>query len=49
MFIAVSDAYYIISIRFGRISGNTALEKDIHASVSEQIRKNFAKTKWKVS
>lgn len=32
-----------------RISGNTALEKDIHASVSEQIRKNFAKTKWKVS
>ncbi|KAK3102770.1 hypothetical protein FSP39_013833 [Pinctada imbricata] len=30
------------------ISGNTALEKDIHASVSEQMRKNFAKTKWKV-
>nr|ACJ06768.1 calcium/calmodulin-dependent protein kinase I [Pinctada fucata] len=29
------------------ISGNTALEKDIHASVSEQMRKNFAKTKWK--
>lgn len=35
------------SLAYPWISGNTALEKDIHASVSEQIRKNFAKTKWK--
>lgn len=25
-----------------------ALERDIHASVSEQIKKNFYKAKWKV-
>lgn len=31
------------------ISGNTASEIDIHSSVSEQLKKNFAKTKWKVS
>ncbi|XP_011444543.1 calcium/calmodulin-dependent protein kinase type 1-like [Crassostrea angulata] len=35
------------SLAYPWISGNTALEKNIHASVSEQIRKNFAKTKWK--
>ncbi|XP_022081209.1 calcium/calmodulin-dependent protein kinase type 1-like [Acanthaster planci] len=30
------------------ISGNTALDKNIHESVSEQIKKNFvAKSKWK--
>ncbi|KXJ12506.1 calcium/calmodulin-dependent protein kinase type 1D isoform X2 [Exaiptasia diaphana] len=29
------------------ISGGTALTKDIHASVSEQIKKNFYKQKWK--
>lgn len=29
------------------ISGDTALEKNIHASVSAQIKKNFAKSKWK--
>ncbi len=30
------------------ISGNTALDKNIHDSVSEQIKKNFvAKSKWK--
>lgn len=28
------------------IAGNTALEKDLHASIAAQIRKNFAKTKW---
>lgn len=33
---------------FIRISGGTALNKDIHASVSEQIKKNFYKQKWKV-
>lgn len=30
-----------------RISGNTALDKNIHASVSEQMQKNFIKSKWK--
>lgn len=29
------------------ISGGAALTKDIHASVSEQIKKNFYKSKWK--
>ncbi|KAK3709228.1 hypothetical protein QZH41_015442 [Actinostola sp. cb2023] len=29
------------------ISGGAALNKDIHASVSEQIKKNFYKQKWK--
>ncbi|KAK6466700.1 calcium/calmodulin-dependent protein kinase type 1 [Huso huso] len=29
------------------ISGDTALEKNIHVSVSEQIQKNFAKSQWK--
>ncbi|XP_067139107.1 calcium/calmodulin-dependent protein kinase type 1 [Centruroides vittatus] len=29
------------------ISGNTASDKNIHGSVSEQLRKNFAKTKWR--
>lgn len=31
------------------ISGNLASDKDIYHSVSEQLRKNFAKNKWKVS
>uniref|UniRef100_A0A8C4NMX4 Calcium/calmodulin-dependent protein kinase 1Da n=1 Tax=Eptatretus burgeri TaxID=7764 RepID=A0A8C4NMX4_EPTBU len=29
------------------IAGDTALHKNIHGSVSEQMRKNFAKSKWK--
>jgi hypothetical protein len=32
-----------------RIAGDTALNKNIHESVSAQIRKNFAKSKWRVS
>lgn len=32
-----------------RICGNTASDKNIHSSVSEQLKKNFAKSKWKVS
>ena len=32
-----------------RIAGDTALSKNIHESVSAQIRKNFAKSKWRVS
>lgn len=34
-------------LNFFRISGNTALNKDIHASVSAQMQKNFIKSKWK--
>lgn len=34
---------------FSRIAGDTALDKNIHESVSAQIKKNFAKSKWKVS
>ncbi|ESO91429.1 hypothetical protein LOTGIDRAFT_105674, partial [Lottia gigantea] len=30
-----------------RISGNAALDKNIHASISAQLKKNFAKTKWR--
>ncbi|XP_060516074.1 calcium/calmodulin-dependent protein kinase type 1-like [Cylas formicarius] len=29
------------------ISGNTAATKDIHSTVSEQLKKNFAKSRWK--
>uniref|UniRef100_A0A8C6V7N8 Protein kinase domain-containing protein n=1 Tax=Naja naja TaxID=35670 RepID=A0A8C6V7N8_NAJNA len=29
------------------IAGDTALDKNIHQSVSEQMKKNFAKSKWK--
>ncbi|KAH3816816.1 hypothetical protein DPMN_118339 [Dreissena polymorpha] len=35
------------AISFPWISGNTALDKDIHASVSAQMQKNFIKSKWK--
>ncbi|XP_033745274.1 calcium/calmodulin-dependent protein kinase type 1-like [Pecten maximus] len=35
------------ALKFPWISGDTALEKNIHASVSAQIKKNFAKSKWK--
>lgn len=38
-----------LSPLFVRIAGDTALEKNIHESVSAQIKKNFAKSKWKVS
>ena len=31
-----------------RIAGDTALSKNIHESVSRQIKKNFAKSKWRV-
>lgn len=32
----------------GRISGGTALERNIHSTVSAQIQKTFAKNQWKV-
>jgi hypothetical protein len=35
-------------VLFFRICGNTASDKNIHSSVSEQLKKNFAKSKWKV-
>jgi len=37
----------IEAIQHPWISGNAALTKNIHESVSAQIKKNFAKTKWK--
>ncbi|OWF35797.1 calcium/calmodulin-dependent protein kinase type 1-like [Mizuhopecten yessoensis] len=35
------------ALKFPWIAGDTALEKNIHASVSAQMKKNFAKSKWK--
>lgn len=31
-----------------RISGNAASNKNIHGTVSAQLKKNFAKSRWKV-
>lgn len=36
-------------VLYFRIAGDTALDKNIHESVSAQIKKNFAKSKWKVN
>uniref|UniRef100_A0AAY5KVR8 Protein kinase domain-containing protein n=1 Tax=Esox lucius TaxID=8010 RepID=A0AAY5KVR8_ESOLU len=36
------------ALRHPWIAGDTALCKNIHESVSRQIRKNFAKSKWRV-
>uniref|UniRef100_A0A4W3IFA0 Calcium/calmodulin-dependent protein kinase 1Da n=1 Tax=Callorhinchus milii TaxID=7868 RepID=A0A4W3IFA0_CALMI len=36
-----------IGCRVRLIAGDTALNKNIHESVSAQIRKNFAKSKWR--
>lgn len=41
--------YELSPFAFDRISGDTALTKNIHESVSAQMKKNFAKSKWKVS
>ncbi|KAH0616434.1 hypothetical protein JD844_027524 [Phrynosoma platyrhinos] len=35
------------AVRHPWIAGDTALSKNIHESVSAQIRKNFAKSKWR--
>ena len=43
--LCVSDVFLTFICR---ISGGMALDRDIHASVSEQIKKNFYKAKWKV-
>ena len=45
--IAGSKKYYIIPLQH-RITGAKS-EKNIHASVSEQLKKNFAKSRWRVS
>uniref|UniRef100_A0A452V813 Calcium/calmodulin-dependent protein kinase type 1G n=1 Tax=Ursus maritimus TaxID=29073 RepID=A0A452V813_URSMA len=37
------------ALRHPWIDGNTALHRDIYPSVSLQIQKNFAKSKWRVS
>ncbi|XP_039766161.1 calcium/calmodulin-dependent protein kinase type 1 isoform X3 [Ornithorhynchus anatinus] len=41
------DCWSIGVIAYILIAGDTALDKNIHQSVSEQIKKNFAKSKWK--
>lgn len=43
------DTRVLLFPLFVRICGDTALDKNIHESVSAQIKKNFAKSKWKVS
>ena len=46
----MSNCFSLILIRFtDRISGNAASTKNIHSSVSEQLKKNFAKSRWRVS
>ncbi len=47
--LAETHSYAPLPVLFVRIAGDTALEKNIHESVSAQIKKNFAKSKWKVS
>lgn len=37
-----------LSVLSHRISGNAASDRNIHSSVSEQLKKNFAKSRWKV-
>lgn len=49
LYILVSLTPSVFLCVFWRISGDTALDKNIHESVSAQIKKNFAKSKWKVS
>jgi len=41
-------AYRNLHIDIFRISGNAASNKNIHGTVSEQLKKNFAKSRWKV-
>lgn len=40
---------YFFYLDLRRISGETASDKDIHESVCAQMKKAFAKSKWKVS
>lgn len=43
------ECKYKISMVCHRISGNAASDRNIHSSVSEQLKKNFAKSRWKVN
>lgn len=36
-------------MEYFRICGNAASNKNIHGTVSEQLKKNFAKSRWRVS
>jgi len=44
----VSETHSLLLSFFFRISGNAASNKNIHGTVSEQLKKNFAKSRWKV-
>lgn len=43
-----NERIYFYFISLCRISGNAASNKNIHGTVSEQLKKNFAKSRWKV-
>lgn len=43
------NCVFVLVYIYLRIAGDTALCKNIHESVSRQIRKNFAKSKWRVN
>lgn len=49
LFIIIQDILFNTVIIQFRISGNAASNKNIHGTVSEQLKKNFAKSRWKVS
>ena len=46
--VVVIAVYTYIHMSPFRISGGLASNKNIHGTVSEQIKKNWAKLKWKV-
>ena len=48
IFISRGQEYIILYFLQCRITGAKS-EKNIHASVSEQLKKNFAKSRWRVS
>lgn len=48
-FFVHNQAKKIYTCHLSRISGNAASNKNIHGTVSEQLKKNFAKSRWKVS
>lgn len=41
------DLFYRQALGHPWISGNAASNKNIHGTVSEQLKKNFAKSRWK--
>lgn len=48
-FFKFANLILILIFNYRRISGNAASSKNIHGTVSEQLKKNFAKSRWKVS